>query len=236
MFMNTLAVNCEANLVPGLSMIHANHLEDLRQVAVQWIRRRPLKPLENELFLVQSNGMAQWLKLALAENDGCGICAAVDIQLPARFLWNAYRAVLGAETIPRESPYDKDRLTWRLLQLLPFLSKEDCFAPLSHYLVDDNDMRKRYQLACHLADLFDQYQVYRADWLEDWTNGFDRIRNARGEPAEIPEKQLWQSELWRRIQQNIHPNQRGNSRSSLHRRFLKAAEALVKDLPLCHAA
>ncbi|MCX5883970.1 MAG: exodeoxyribonuclease V subunit gamma [Deltaproteobacteria bacterium] len=218
----------EEMLVPGLSMIHANHLEDLRQVAVEWIRRRPLKPLENELFLVQSNGMAQWLKLALAENDGCGISAAVETLLPARFLWNAYRAVLGEEAIPRESPYDKDRLTWRLFQLLPSLLKEDCFAPLAQYLSDDHDLRKRYQLACHLADLFDQYQVYRADWLEDWTDGFDRIRNVGGEPVEMPEKQAWQAELWRRIQQSIHSNQRGNSRSNLHRRFLKAAEALAK--------
>ncbi len=221
-------------LTPGLSMIHANHIEDLRQVVVQWIRSRPLKPLENELFLVQSNGMAQWLKLALAENDGCGISAAVDIELPARFIWSAYRAVLGTEAIPRESPYDKDRLTWRLLQLLPSLLKENCFAPLAQYLSDDHDLRKRYQLACHLADLFDQYQVYRADWMEDWTSGLDRIRNAKGEPAEMPEKQLWQTELWRRIQQSIPQNQRGNSRSNLHRQFLTAAESLTKrpaDLP-----
>jgi len=226
--MHNLAGNQEAEWVPGLSMIHANHLEDLRQVVVEWIRRRPLKPLENELFLVQSNGMAQWLKLALAENDGCGISAAVEMQLPARFLWNAYRAVLGKEAIPRESSYDKDRLTWRLLQLLPSLLKEDCFSPLAQYLSGDYDLRKRYQLACHLADLFDQYQVYRADWLEDWTGGFDRIRNAGGETAEMPEKQLWQAELWRRIQQSISLLQRGNSRSALHRRFLKAAAALAK--------
>ncbi len=224
--MKVLTADREADLTPGLSMIHANHLEDLRQVAVQWIRRRPLKPLENELFLVQSNGMAQWLKLALAENDGCGISAAVDMQMPARFLWNAYRAVLGAEAIPWESPYDKDRLTWRLLQLLPVLLKEDCFAPLSQYLSDDRDLRKRYQLACHLADLFDQYQVYRADWLEDWANGFGSIQNAKGEPAEMPEKQIWQAELWRRIQQSIPLHQRGNSRSDLHRQFLKAAKTL----------
>jgi len=226
--MNMPAANREADLVPGLSMIHANHLEDLRQVAVEWIRRRPLKPLENELFLVQSNGMAQWLKLALAENDGCGIAAALDIELPARFLWNAYRAVLGVEAIPRESFYDKDRLTWRLFQLLPSLLKEDCFLPLTRYLLDDHDLRKRYQLACHLADIFDQYQVYRADWLEDWTGGLDRLRNAGGELPVIPEKQVWQAELWRRIQQSIHPNQRGNSRSNLHRRFLKAAKGLTK--------
>ena len=42
------------------------------------------------------------------------------------------------------------------------------FEPLQRFLTDDTDLRKRYQLAERLADLFDQYQVYRADWLEDW--------------------------------------------------------------------
>lgn len=218
----------QRGLTCGLSIIHANHLEDLRQVAVRWIGANPLKPLENELFIVQSNGMAQWLKLALAENDGCGISASLEIQLPARFLWNAYRAVLGAEAIPRESPYDKVRLIWRLLRLLPGLLSDPRFAPLSRFLADDDDLRKRYQLACHLADLFDQYQVYRADWLEDWTRGEDCLRNAKGEPCELPESQSWQAELWRQVQADVPEKQRGTSRSALHRLFLKAAETLTQ--------
>ena len=140
-------------LPPGLSIIHANHLENLRQVAVQWIARHPLMPLEKEVFIVQSHGMAQWIKLALARDDGCGISAAEDYQLPARFLWQAYRLVLGAGQIPRQSPYDKDRLTWRLLRMLPDVLDDGLFAPLARFLADDPDLRKRYQLACHLADL-----------------------------------------------------------------------------------
>jgi len=34
-------------LFPGFSIIHANHLEDLRQVAVGWIKAHPLQVLEN---------------------------------------------------------------------------------------------------------------------------------------------------------------------------------------------
>lgn len=92
-------------LQPGLVVIHGNHLEELRALAVQWMRTHPLRPLENEVLLVQSNGIAQWLKLALAEdphNGGCGIAAALDVQLPARFLWQVYRGVLGRR--PRRSP------------------------------------------------------------------------------------------------------------------------------------
>lgn len=232
--MATQAASGEQVIPPGLSIIHSNRMEALRKVAIRWISKHPLKPLENELFIVQSNGMAQWLKLALAQDNGCGISAAVDIQLPARFLWRAYRAVLGAEEIPDESPYDKVRLVWRLLRLLPSLLSNDWFAPLNQYLADDNDLRKRYQLACHLADLFDQYQVYRADWLRDWLSGLDQLRNSGGAVVELPPEQTWQAELWRQIQADVPEQQRGASRSSVHQRFMAAAESSTKrptDLP-----
>ncbi len=215
------------DLPSGLSILHANRLEDLRRLAIGWIRSHPLEPLENELFIVQSNGMAQWLKLALADNSGCGISAAVSFQFPARFLWRAYRLVLGKDHIPRESPYDKTRLIWRLLGLMPSLQTDPRFAPLSRFLSEDSEQRKRYQLACQLADLFDQYQVYRADWLEDWASGVDQLRDAQGTPMPLPPEQSWQPELWRRIQADVPLPQRDTSRSSLHRRFLKIAETLT---------
>ena len=68
-------------LTPGFMVIHGNHLEALRELALTWMRRYPLHPLENEVLLVQSNGIAQWLKQALAE-DRAGIAAAVQVELP----------------------------------------------------------------------------------------------------------------------------------------------------------
>ena len=56
------------SIEPGFHAIHANHLEDLRRAVVWICRQSPLPPLESETFLVQSNGIAQWLKLALAED------------------------------------------------------------------------------------------------------------------------------------------------------------------------
>ncbi|HBM29028.1 MAG TPA: exodeoxyribonuclease V subunit gamma, partial [Halomonas sp.] len=177
------------SLPPGFMVVHANRLEDLRGLAVEWMRRQPLGPLENETILVQSNGIGQWLKLALAEdpkNGGAGIAAALEVMLPARFLWQAYRTVLthvsqNADAVPETSPFDKSRLVWRLLRLLPTLAGQPVFEPLAQFLEIDRDQRKHYQLAERLADLFDQYQVYRADWLDAWANCHDVLITARGE-------------------------------------------------------
>ena len=42
------------SLTPGFMVVHANRLEDLRGLAVEWMRLHPLGPLENETILVQS--------------------------------------------------------------------------------------------------------------------------------------------------------------------------------------
>ena len=121
-------------LAPGLMVVHGNQLENLRELAVAWMRRHPLAPLENEIILVQSNGIAQWLKQSLAERRSGGIAAAMQVDLPARFLWQTYRSVLGSDTIPKLSPLDKAPLTWRLMRLLPQLLSDERFAPLSRFL------------------------------------------------------------------------------------------------------
>ncbi|MDR5900030.1 exodeoxyribonuclease V subunit gamma [Halomonas vilamensis] len=225
-------------LTPGFMVVHGNRLEDLRGLAVEWMRLHPLGPLENETILVQSNGIGQWLKLALAEdpeNGGAGIAAALDVMLPARFLWQAYRTVLthvsdNADAVPETSPFDKSRLVWRLLRLLPTLAEQEVFAPLAQFLEVDRDQRKHYQLAERLADLFDQYQVYRADWLDAWANGDDVLITAKGEARPLEEHQRWQPALWRILREDVAATQGeaglNSSRAQVHRRFLKATEQL----------
>jgi exodeoxyribonuclease V gamma subunit len=215
---------------PGLMVLHGNRLEDLRDLLAAWLARTPLRPLENELMLVQSNGIAQWLKLALArspDTGGLGISAAIDVQLPGRFLWTAYRAVLGNEAVSATSPFDKSRLGWRLLRLIPQHVQHESLAPLRDFLGNDPDWRKHHQLAMRIADLFDQYQVYRADWLDDWEHGRDELHDAlRNQRSPLPAEQRWQAHLWRLLLDDVGPAQRDNHRAAVHRAFVERLAAL----------
>lgn len=214
----------EQRLSPGFLVVHANQAELLRDLVVQWLQRYPLAVLEQETLLVQSNGIAQWLKLALAsDEEGLGVAAGIKLQMPGRFLWQLYRTLLPQEAIPEHSPFDKSALLWRLYRLLPACAEQPEFAVLRHYLAEDVESAKRLQLAARLADLFDQYQVYRADWLEDWQLGQDCCRDARGFAEPLPEAQLWQAQLWRRILVDMTEDERRLSRGLLHQRFLRAA-------------
>ncbi|NRR32020.1 exodeoxyribonuclease V subunit gamma [Oxalobacteraceae bacterium] len=214
-----------SSILPGLIILHGNQMEQLRAAVFQWLRNHPLAPLEQDIFLVQSNGVAEWLKIALAEE--MRVCAATRVALPARFLWETYRGMLGRERVPVRSAFDKSPLGWRLMRLLPTLLEDEAFAPLRHFL-GDGDPERRLQLAVRLADLFDQYQVYRADWLEDWAAGRDQLRNARGEAFPLPPDQRWQGQLWRAVNADVAPQERGLGRASVHTEFVRAIEAGVE--------
>lgn len=215
-----------AEIQPGLLVLHGNRSELLGEAVFEWIRRSPLQPLEEEIFLVQSNGVAEWLKMALATQSG--ICAATRVELPGRFLWRACRQVLGREAVPAQSALDKAPLTWRLMQLLPALLARPGFEPLAGFL-RGGDVDRRLQLAQRLADLYDQYQVYRSDWLAAWAAGQDVLQAGDGAAGSqpLPQDQLWQGALWRELLAPLSEFERAATRPQLHQRFIAALDSDV---------
>lgn len=63
--------------------------------------------------------------------------------------------------VPQRSAFNKEAMSWRLMELLPKLLDRTEFQPLQRYLQDDEDDSKRFQLAEKIADIFDGYLVYR---------------------------------------------------------------------------
>ncbi|MGV0958710.1 MAG: exodeoxyribonuclease V subunit gamma [Limnohabitans sp.] len=200
----------------GFIALHSHRAEVLAETLSGWLARQPLGPLEPEVVLVQSNGMAEWIKMALAQQGG--VCAATRVELPSRFLWRTYRQVLGTHNVPPDSPLDKLPMTWRLMALLPQCVGDAVFQPVAGFLRGDEPDRL-LQLASRLADLFDQYQIYRPDWLEDWAAGRDVLRQAAGQ-VDMPADQLWQAALWRRVLATLSEAERQATRPALHVRAL----------------
>ena len=232
----TRPADTHAPITPGFIVLQGNRLEGLRDLLVQWLDRDPLAPLENEHILVQSNGMAQWLRLALGRSrrdGGLGVATAMDLLLPARLQWQCYRAVLGEDAVPPEAPLDKSRLTWRLFRLLrdPSIVADPVFAPMTHYIGDDE--HRAYQLAARLADQFDQYQVYRADWLASWAGRRDELPGPLDDAVTVPADSRWQPALWRAILADLeaHPPL-GDEDAPRHTGF--AGRALVHEAFLDH--
>lgn len=183
---------------------HSNDLEVLRDILLHLLQRPLANPLQQEVILVQSPGMSHWLKLSMAEQQG--IAANLRFPLPATFIWELLYQLFPH--LPKRSPYDKEWMRWRLMRLLlPLLSQPD-FAVLAHYL-EQAPALKLYQLCGRIADLFDQYLVYRPDWILAWEAG-------QSAPVDLATEERWQPQLWRYLVADIEQGgQQGQHRARL---------------------
>lgn len=165
-----------------LRLYHSDKLEFLAELLTA-DSTPPASPFEPEIVIVQSLGMGRWLSLRLADN--LGICANVRFLLPASFIWDLLRQFLGE--LPRRSAFSSEVLTFRIFDWLGRTANLERTPRLSGYLQNGDELR-RFQLAKRIADLFDQYLMYRADWIAAWE---------RGETLALDGDEDWQALLWR---------------------------------------
>jgi len=163
-----------------LQIYHSNRLEVLVEELARITAIPLVDPFRPETIVVRNQGMARWIAQRLAQRNGIG--AQLDFPLPARFLWRVLQAWLP--DAPDATRFDKDALLWRVYKQLPDLLDRPAFAALTRYLADDPSGLKLYQLARRIADLFDQYLVFRPDLVLGWEQGTD---------------QHWQAVLWRAL-------------------------------------
>ncbi len=190
-------------------LIQSNRMENLSRQLAGFLSEpsKGSSVLQPEQILVQSPGMSTWLRLEIAKyND---IAAAIDFPLPSSFVWQLCHDLLP--DVPEENAFTKAMMTWKLMTLLPNLLDETEFAPLKAYLEKTADAGnaaslRSYQLCNRIADIFDQYLVYRPDWISEWEQGES--------PIALSDEQAWQPILWRQL---ITFNKQVLERSHYHR-------------------
>jgi exodeoxyribonuclease V gamma subunit len=162
-----------------LTVVQGNRLETLAERLADVLRASPAPPLVPEVVVVQSGGMARWLAMRIATR--LGVCANVRFAFPAALLWEIARELVPG--VPDAPALEPAVMTWHLMAILDALPADAVFARLRAAL-GAGDARRRFALARRLADVFDQYLVYRPDWIVAWERG---------------EETHWQAELWRRL-------------------------------------
>ncbi len=179
-----------------LRIHQSNRLERLADLLAEFCRQPVGAPFEPEHIVVPNPGMARWLSLRLA--DRLGVCANVEFPLPSSFSWEVWRRALP--NVPDEPAFSASVLTWRIFAMLDRIADEPVFRPLASYLDDTDDLR-RFELAEHIAEVFDQYLVYRPEMIVAWEEG-----QVSYPPETRDEK--WQAELWRRLADGHRPRHR----------------------------
>ncbi len=177
-----------------LNVYPSNRLEDLAQLLDAVLQTPKSNLLQPDIVLVQNGGMQHWLNLRLAQQRG--ISMNLDFRLPASFFWQIIREILGRESVPDLSPYSREVLCWRLYDLLADAVVTEnplCREPGNYWQnAQGSPHSLRFQLARELADLFEQYLIYRPDWIRAWDRG------------ETPH---WQAFVWQQLVAGVpdHP-------------------------------
>jgi exodeoxyribonuclease V gamma subunit len=169
------------------SIIHGNRIEALAEQLLADAARRDTDVLRPETLIVPSLGMARWLKDRIALRDG--VCANVECPYLGEFIWKSFSALLP--DVPARSPFDPEVIAWCVFERLGALPEVPEYGPLAAYITH-GDPQGRMGLACRIARLFDQYLVYRPDWLRAWERG--RLLGLGSDDTE-----RWQARLWREL-------------------------------------
>lgn len=190
----------------------ANRTEILFEQLMTVLEHYTYTPFEPLHFLIQGRGLERWLKMQLAKAQGAFASGRFDF--PNRFFATLAQA-MGLRLT--DSAFERHRLIWLLDELLasPRFRSDPAFKP---YLDGPGPELRRFQLARQLANLFDQYQIQRRDWLTVWQRG----GMVGGNLDRSVER--WQAALWHALYQRL-----GGHRGELWEALL---DRLRRDAPL----
>src|SRR5437762_4070402 len=146
--------------MPGLILHTSNQLDILARRLSEVVSKPLESPFTREIVVVQSLASRRWLLFQIAQDQG--ICANYAFPFLGDFV--AELVKLGSQP---DTPVEKtppELLAWRIDALLARSLEQKEFAPLARYL-QGGDSLKRFHLANRLANLFDQYRVYRSEMI-----------------------------------------------------------------------
>ncbi len=146
--------------------------------------KNPLQPLD---LIIPNRDTARWLSLEIARRRG--IAGNYQFWLPAEWIWNSIRKY--RPELPETLPFDPGPMSWTLFRIL---TGSDIWKKVPEL----NDLKKRdressdrqfiWSISKEIADVFEQYQIYRPEMLNRWE-----------ERRETPEEAGWQPGLWRYV-------------------------------------
>ncbi len=186
-----------------LALYPSNKLEHLSYLLSALLNEQPGSVFSTPPILVESPGMQHWLSMQLAQSHG--IAMNLQFPLPVRFMWDTARNILGKDQVPKQSAYRREVLVWRIDEILlsdQFCQHQDA-KPVCEYWQKQADETEqsalRLQFATAIADVFEQYLLYRPDWLATWENRqfcLDGIQDEK-----------WQALIWQQLtdQEPLHP-------------------------------
>lgn len=149
----------------GLFFKVSNSLTKLAESLCADLSSQELGVFQPHIIVTQTEGMNNWLKLSFAEN--MGIAANYRFYKPGDLIEQIYYVLGGKGSGTTLSAENTSWLIYHLLEDPTFIAKYPQVSGYYEHEGPDSDL-KRMGLAGKLADLFDQYQIYRPEMIMKW--------------------------------------------------------------------
>ncbi len=195
----------------NLKIYTSNHMEILALQLARIVRDPLPSPLVPEIIVVQSRGMERWVSMEIAGHNG--ICANCSFLFPNPFLQEIVKKIIP--DLPEDSPFDPVTMTFKIMNVLESSVDLPGYERLKKYLVHDKNGMKRFQISQKIADLFDQYLVFRPEMMFGWEKG---------------KEDHWQAQLWREISCGTQSLHRARMRKILLQK-IRTQPHEIKNLP-----
>ncbi|QES88175.1 exodeoxyribonuclease V subunit gamma [Rhizosphaericola mali] len=167
----------------GLTFQISNSIQSLSENLTDHLKNSKRSLFTPDVIVAQTEGMHIWLKEQIAQKNG--IASNLKFLQPNNVILLVYK-LLGGKF---KKDLSRDNLIWILFQLLKENKFSIQYPDQANYIGKSptDEHYKRIGLATKVADLFDQYQIYRPKIIEAWNQPFD------GDYI-----MDWQEYLWRR--------------------------------------
>lgn len=162
----------------ALQLYASHQLPSLAQQLMLSLRDHPIGVWDKYVLVTQTEGINNWLQEQMANE--LGIAANIEFTKPHAVIDVLCFYLLG----PQKKTISKEVMTW---QLYAILQEPDFVARFPQWNEYVQDPIKRIALANKVADLLDQYEIYRPKIIQDW--------NA----SSLNEATDWQAWLWLRV-------------------------------------
>jgi len=158
----------------------SNSIEKLASQLAQNLQQETCDVFQQQHIITQTEGMNKWLTEQIAQQ--LGISAHIAFHSP-----NDIIALLHEWLSEKPGPViTSDKIRWKIWKELSEPAFRQRFPDVAAYY--RNHPIRQIALADQMADLFDQYQIYRPGLISDWNQS-----------AQSPENFQWY--LWKRLQQ-----------------------------------
>ncbi len=185
-----------------LTIYRSNKAEWLAEILGQELRLNPPKITEEVDIIVNTWPTSRWLSenLSIINN----INALVKFPFPGTYLKKLVSVILEIEPIGKD-PWERNYLVWNIMELLPELMERKEAEIIKTWIGKSQKENEEininlWDLANNIAEMFDEYILYRPDIIKQWLG---KKSEKRLKDLTVNKHALWQATLFKLLHEKI---------------------------------